>query len=88
MDGRLACQTDETTDAWEIYRLTPGDCEDCRGAGLLRGVALAPPLEDDAPGEITSLAKAALGLGQPAPARAIAPHQSAALGRGRGPAGP
>jgi hypothetical protein len=89
MDGRLACQTDETTDAWEIYRLSPGDCDDCKVAGQLRGVAMAPPLEDEGPADITSLAKAALGLGQAAPARAIAPQGSAALrrGSGRGPAG-
>ena len=71
MDGRLACQTDETTDARGLYALALGDCDDCLMATALRGASALLIEDDDASGgEITSLAKAGLALGQRADARA------------------
>jgi hypothetical protein len=74
MDGRLACQTDETPDARALYAARIFvDCEDCQVGLATRGLAMAAPFEDDEPAEITSLARAGLALGQRADARAIAP---------------
>ena len=78
MDGRLACQTDETTDARQNHGATVDDCEDCRVVARLRGapVALA---DDERAGPVTSLARAALGLGQRADARSVAPRDATAI---------
>jgi hypothetical protein len=76
MDGRLACQTDETTDARETYGVQLGDCDDCQVALAARGTALPLAFEDDA-GELTSLARAVLAGGQRADARSIAPGEAA-----------
>lgn len=62
MDGRLACQTDETPDARELYGLTVEDCGACRLDAAVRG-APVPLRDEDEAGEMISLAKAALGRG-------------------------
>jgi hypothetical protein len=79
MDGRLACQTDVTPDARDLYRRVGEDCDGCRLDLQLRGAALAVMAEDDDldnAGTVISLARAVLALGQRAEARAIAPAQA------------
>jgi hypothetical protein len=99
MDSRLACQTDVTPDARELYRLRgeDGACDDCRLATALRG-AIVPlglngldPEENDVTwtsgGAIVSLARAVLALGQRGPARAVAPGDAAGGASGNGNSG-
>ena len=77
MDGRLACQTDQTPDARDLYRASMGDCDDCLLMAGIRGTAAAPT-EDDQTGEITSLVRAALGAGQRADPRPMARNEAGA----------
>ena len=82
MDERLDCQTDETTDARALYTLAlgEGECDDCLLAAQLRGAALVAPCDDDeVAGELTSLARAGLGLGQRAGARGLGSNAAAEL---------
>jgi hypothetical protein len=87
MDGDLACQTDVTSDARDLYRARDGndECEDCLWAAAGRGTALLLAPEQDetdtrwtAGSEIISLARAVLALGQRGQARAVAPADAGA----------
>ena len=84
MDGRLGCQTDETTDARGIYGLVADDCGECALDARMRGAPVGL-LDDEEAGEMISLAKAALGWGQRGEARPIAARPVAAPAVWRGP---
>lgn len=82
MDGRLACQTNETPDARALYGLAVEDCDGCRREAAVRGAPIALWDEDEA-GEMISLARAALGRGQRVEARAsVRPVAPAMASRG------
>ncbi len=72
--GRLACQSEVTADARDLYsaNLEAADCDACWVAMTDRGLAL-PLAEEDPPGEMLSLARSALALGMRAEPRSIAP---------------
>jgi hypothetical protein len=79
MDGRLACQTEVTPDARDLYRRADDDCDGCRIDWQLRGAAQALIAEDDEldnGGTVISLARAVLALGLRGEARSIAPARS------------
>ena len=82
MDGRLACQTDVTPDARDLYRRVDDECQldgDCRLDLQLRGAAMAlAPDEDDGDntGTVISLARAVLALGRRGEARSIQPART------------
>ena len=79
MDGRLACQTDVTPDARDLYRRAGDDCDSCRLDLHLRGAAMALAGDDedgDNTGTVISLARAVLALGRRGEARAIAPARA------------
>jgi hypothetical protein len=85
MDGRLACQTDVTPDARDLYRRVTDECEldgDCGIDLRLRGAPMALLPEDDEgdqrddAGTVISLARAVLALGQRGDARAIKPGRA------------
>jgi hypothetical protein len=81
----LACQTEVTADARDLYAAGVSACEDCEQEVLLRGapVAMSVSEADDERGPaFTSLVQAALGQRPRAEARAIAPAEHA-RNRGR-----